>query len=326
MSLDTALVIRNELHDLCETKSWPELLQMSHELSESEVKCALFLPFDYSGAMLINSALYNNCPPEVVQLFIDYDDVNGSMFAHKSNDGSTPLLFAAGFSSSLEVVKMVAQQQPPSLYAKNDYGDIPLHSAAACDNNVEIVAYLHRQYPQGIRMKNNDGSTPLAIAAYESTNLDVISYLIAKFPEALNEKDEDDDTPLKLAKKRNNEFNELAIIISLLENETENYNSPANQTIRYNENLRVNVKCSMTVKKEYGLVTPMNALSRSEFVFRILDEFQNCGWYGKVDELVAYVGLGVKKFMDSKAIIVRRRRFTQERKLISARRGRSWSR
>jgi len=39
------------------------------------------------------------------------------------------------------------------------------------------------------------------------------------------------------------------------------------------------------------LNTPLNDLTEPEFIFRVLDEFQNCGWYGKADEVVALVGV-----------------------------------
>jgi hypothetical protein len=273
-------------------QKWPKVLEMFDTEPTDAMDVALSIP-DNRGLLLIMYACSEDAPAEVIQRFIDNDKIDKSMFQYKDKNGHLPFHYACKFSSKIEVVKMVLKHYPAAIHATNGDDANPLHLAACFNNNLEIVKYIHRQYPQAIRKKTTHDATPLAHSAYNNNNPEIVSFLIDQYPEALNEKDEDGYTPLTDAEDCNHGINSKAIV-SVLKKATETFNSSAAQNIRKNETLQITTKCCLTKMKNDGitpriLATPMNDLTEPEFIFRVLDEFQNCGWFGLGDEVVARV-------------------------------------
>jgi len=184
----------NQLVELCNDYKWPEVLTWFDTVPTSFMGDVLSR--HHGCQLLISHAMASDMPDEVLQRFIDNDNIDQSMFQQKDEHvGHLPFHLTSHVSSKIEVVKMVLKQYPAAIHTTKKDDSYPLHLAAGF-NSLEIVKYIYHQYPQAIRMKTIHGLTPLALCAFKSSNPEIVSFLIDQYPEALNVT-ENGKTPLE---------------------------------------------------------------------------------------------------------------------------------
>ena len=182
------------------------------------------------------------------------------------------------------------------MYAKDNYGGLPLHFAAINKYNADVVNLLLDYYPDSIKVKAFDGSLPLHTAADSNPNTDITELLLDRYPEALTV-EVNGHSVLDLAKL--SKSSNKASIISLIEKELKILKSPILRKIKLNKYLQITVKWCTTELATNGLtdkvltIPSKNDLTKIEFAFRCLDEFQKCGWEPFAEQLVKYNGVPI---------------------------------
>ena len=144
---------------------------------------------------------------------------------------------------------------------------------------------------------DSKGCLPLHYCAMKTTSVGVLQFVIDKFPGALvstingyEVSEYDRMAPLEIAQyERNTHRDNHAAIIRCLEDNLAKYHALENQ---------ITVKLCLVRLKSEGMTdfvarTPLNDLTREQFVFMTLDNMQNRAMQPLAEEIVSHVGLNM---------------------------------
>jgi ankyrin repeat protein len=101
----------------------------------------------------------------------------------RNNGGSTPLMIAAGFSSTPEIVSLLVEKGA-EVEARTNFGWTPLIFSAGSSTTPEIVTLLLEKGAE-VEARDTDGWTPLMIAARFSSTSEIVTVLLEKGADAL---------------------------------------------------------------------------------------------------------------------------------------------
>eukprot|EP01036_Dinobryon_divergens_P027126 gene27126-35848_t len=121
-----------------------------------------------------------------------------------ASDGSLPLHFAAQYSNSVDLIRMLADLYPAALRRKNKSGETPIYMIESNGTPAasEILTYFIAACPESLRRTNNLGNLPLHTFASNGCNpIDMINIalLIDAYPDALGRRNNDGKRPIELA-------------------------------------------------------------------------------------------------------------------------------
>ena len=191
---------------------------------------------------------------------------------------------------------------------RDEQGFAALHNALANDASMGLVLEMYSRVKGGLPELNlfailndmvfqfeNDkpaekwNAYPLHSCAAGCTDVEVLKFAISKFPYALTKRNYGGRTPLDSAKYWHTDRPNHAAIVRCLEEHTLAWPNLLNQTI---------VKCCLVELKRQGMtayvaVTPLDALTPPQFVFKLLDEFVNREMRLLANEILSYVGANV---------------------------------
>ena len=115
----------------------------------------------------------------------------GASMQKVDKQGYNPLHFTAGFSGSVEGLRACLAISTGSINAREtDQGNTPLHFAAA-NGSLEKVTLLV-EAGADLEIKNNIGNTPIIAACYRD-NVEVVQYLLNRGADFLEVNDQDQD-------------------------------------------------------------------------------------------------------------------------------------
>jgi ankyrin repeat protein len=134
---------------------------------------------DPNGRLPLHTAAASNQPRGVVALVAERLP---QAAARKDRSGSLPLHLAR----SLEVVEVLVNILPDSIDVRDQWGALPLHNAVARrDASLDVVRFLVADRPPSVEPVNGDGMRPLHVAATCDAPLDVLFFLASKDPESI---------------------------------------------------------------------------------------------------------------------------------------------
>uniref|UniRef100_A0A7S4S476 Uncharacterized protein n=1 Tax=Ditylum brightwellii TaxID=49249 RepID=A0A7S4S476_9STRA len=130
----------------------------------------------------------------------NYDIRSSSLIedAHRIilSHGSTLLHRACEKKAPLKVLSWLLKECPEDAKEKDSLGKTPFHCACEKSATLEFVSLLLKAYPEAAKMKDNDGMTPLHYECENGASTDIVLLLLNAFPEAVAEKDDEGRTPL----------------------------------------------------------------------------------------------------------------------------------
>jgi ankyrin repeat protein len=139
---------------------------------------------------LLRAAQFNNA--NTLKLLVEF----GADVRKNDATGCIPLHFAAK-SGDIEVVRLLLEQWPEGVVAKNHYADTPLQWATR-EMRTEVVRLLVDCWPKGNRVKDREGNTPLHSAAVTG-NPETVRLLVERWPGGVKVKNKARQTPLHWA-------------------------------------------------------------------------------------------------------------------------------